>query len=546
MSQTRSAATSLHTLESGDEAVKLTLPPRVSAARFEQALKAFESVVGRGWVLASDEDRDTYSDVYAPGTPDQWPASAALAPGTVDEVQALVRLANEYRTPLWPVSRGKNLGYGANAPRMPGTIVLDLGRMNRILDVDAALGFCVLEPGVGFFDLYEHLQREKLPLWMSVPGNAWGSVVGNALDHGVGYTPYGVHARNLCGLEVVLPDGGLLRTGMGAMQGNHSWHVFPLSYGPDWTQMFTQSNLGVVTKAGVWLQPAPQTSLMLTWDIPREEDIGWVVDTIVPLKIAGVIDQNVFIPSWLGKLSLKGQRKDFWDKPGAIPDSRVQELLAEHKLGYWQVQVRLYGDEAVNRAKAGVIKRAFGQHVDAPPHEDWWRAGDPVNQYDATLGVPSAVALQMGDWVGGRAAHMGFSPIVPATSQHVLGQLRRSRRIIAEHDVDFYASFTLSGRFATNINMLMYDRDNAQQVGNIRSLFNALITEAASAGYGEYRTHLGWMDPVNATFNFNDHAQRRLNEKVKDALDPNGILAPGKQGVWPTVYRDMAARTDAT
>src|SRR6185295_14569514 len=156
MSQTRSAATSLHTLESGDEAVKLTLPPRVSAARFEQALKAFEGVVGRGWVLASDEDRDTYSDVYAPGTPDQWPASAALAPGSVDEVQALVRLANEYRTPLWPVSRGKNLGYGANAPRMPGTIVLDLGRMNRILDVDAALGFCVLEPGVGFFDLYEH------------------------------------------------------------------------------------------------------------------------------------------------------------------------------------------------------------------------------------------------------------------------------------------------------------------------------------------------------------------------------------------------------
>ena len=54
---------------------------------------------------------------------------------------------------------------------------------------------------------------------MSVPGNAWGSVIGNALDHGIGYTPYGLHARNLCGLEVVLPDGGLLRTGMGAMQG---------------------------------------------------------------------------------------------------------------------------------------------------------------------------------------------------------------------------------------------------------------------------------------------------------------------------------------
>ena len=254
-----------------------------------------------------------------------------------------------------------------------------------------------------------------------------------------------------------------------------------------------------------------------------------------------MIDQNVFVPSWLGKIVLKGQRRDFWDKPGAIPESRVQELLKEHALGYWQVQIRLYGDEATNRAKAEVVKRAFRRHLDAPPQEDWWRSGDSKSQYDVTLGVPSAVALQMGDWVGGRGAHMGFSPVVPANSQHVLGQLRRSRRIIAAHDVDFYASFTISGRFATNINMLMYDRDNGAQVANIRKLFNALITETARAGYGEYRTHLGWMDPVSATFDFNNHTQRRLNEKVKDALDPHGILAPGKQGVWPAAYRDRAA-----
>ena len=335
--------------------------------------------MGKGWVLATDEDRDAYSDIYAPGSESEWPASAALAPGSVEEVQAIVRLANEYRTPLWPTSRGKNLGLrrqcAAHAGHDRARPRPDEPHPRRRC---RRSGYCVLEPGVGFFDLYEHLQREKLPLWMSVPGNAWGSVIGNALDHGIGYTPYGLHARNLCGLEVVLPDGGLMRTGMGAMQGNHSWHVFPLSFGPDWTQMFTQSNLGVVTKAGVWLQPAPESSLLLTWDIPNEEDIGWVVDTIAPLKIAGVIDQNVFIPSWLGKIVLKGQRRDFWDKPGAIPESRVQELLKEHELGYWQVQVRLYGDEAVNRAKAEVVKRAFGKHLAAPPHEETWKTGDPV------------------------------------------------------------------------------------------------------------------------------------------------------------------------
>ena len=520
--------------------MKLTLPPRISPRQFDAALMAFAGVVGKDWVMAGDADRDAYADVYAPGPQEQWPASAAVAPGSVDEIRALVRLANEHKVPLWPVARGKNLGYGTAAPRMAGSVVLDLGRMNRILEIDPKLAYCVIEPGVGYFDLYEAIQREKLPLWLSVPGNAWGSVLGNALDHGIGYTPYGLHARNLCGVEVVLPDGDLIRTGMGAMDENPAWHLFPFGYGPTWDLAFSQSGFGIVTKAGMWLQPAPQSSLELTFDIPGEDDIGWVVDTIAPMKISGLIEQNVFIPSWLGKMVLKGQRKDFWDKPGAIPEWRVKELLDQYKLGYWQVALRLYGEEPVVRAKAEIVKAAMGRHLKAPPAENWWHEGDEINCLATTMGVPSAVPLQMSDWIGGRGAHLGFSPVVPATGEHVLGQMKRSRKVIDSFDVDFYASFTIGGRFANNVNMLMFDRDQPEQIETVKNLFNALIEETARAGYGEYRTHLGWMDRVMDTYGFNQGALRRFNEKVKDALDPNGIIAPGKQGVWPAAYRDMA------
>ena len=127
------------------------------------------------------------------------------------------------------------------------------------IEFDAELGTVLLEPGVGFYDLYDYIQRHNLPYWLSTPGNSWGSVMGNALDRGVGYTPYGEHTKNICGLEVVMPDGEVVRTGMGAFSGAPTWQAYQYGFGPSWDQMFVQSNFGIVTKMGMWLMPEPES-----------------------------------------------------------------------------------------------------------------------------------------------------------------------------------------------------------------------------------------------------------------------------------------------
>ena len=92
-----------------------------------------------------------------------------------------------------------------------------------------------------------------------------------------------------------------------------------------------------------------------------------------------------------------------------------------------------------------------------------------------------------------------------------------------------------------NINQLLFDQDNPEMVAKLDTLFRTMVKEAAADGFAEYRTHIGYMDVVADTFDFNNHALGRLNRRVKDALDPNGILAPGKSGIWPSPKKGGAA-----
>ena len=510
-------------------------PPGINAAALDRALKAFARIVGSDNVFATAEDRDTYTDKFAVDDAKHH-AAAAVAPASAEEVQAIVRLANEHKVPLWPISRGKNLGYGAAAPLMAGSVVLDMSRMKKI-EVDLANGTVLLEPGVGFYDLYDYLTERKIPLWLSVPGNSWGSVIGNALDRGLGYTPYGENTTKLCGLEVVLPDGDLIRTGMGAMANSPTWNLYRYGFGPAWDQLFVQSNFGIVTKANLWLMPEPEQVKGMDIEMNAPEDLGPLIDVIGALRREGVLQQSPTIGNWFRAANILTTRQQWTDKPGFLSDDVIAKIRKQFGLGWWGVSLRLYGREAITNATYPILEEAIARIKPMAVKPQLWRRGDPVPPpQGGWMGVPMTFPMQNINWFGGRGGHIGFSPILPQSGALAMAQFRRTYQRYREFDMDYQASFAFGERHLINVNAVLLNKDDPAFMKRVDPFLRALIKDAHAHGYGEYRTHLDYMDTVADTYDFNDHALRRLNEKIKNALDPAGILAPGKSGIWPAAY----------
>ena len=152
------------------------------------------------------------------------------------------------------------------------------------------------------------------------------------------------------------------------------------------------------------------------------------------------------------------------------------------------------------------------------------------------MGVPMTFPLQNANWFGGRGGHIGFSPILPQSGKLALEQFLRAYARYREFGMDPQTSFAFGERHLINVNAVLLNKDDPAFMKRVDPFLRTLIKDARAHGYGEYRTHLDYMDTVADTYDFNRHALRRLNEKVKNALDPAGILAPGKSGIWPTAY----------
>jgi 4-cresol dehydrogenase (hydroxylating) len=389
--------------------------------------------------------------------------------------------------------------------------------------------YALVEPGVSYFDLYEHITRANLDVWIDPPDPGWGSVIGNALDGGGGWTasPFRDHFGAHCGMEVVLANGEVVRTGMGALPNAKSWQHNRWGFGPWVDGLFRQGNMGVVTKMGFHLMPRPEAMQSASVQGMREQDIVPLLDTLNLLENQHVVN---------GSTSLFGG-----PRPAGAPAGGAT----------WTLQLPIYGPEKVVRAQMEYAKEKFAKIPDARFTEgELLRTpldAATLNRVrKVSFGVPDLSTFAM---LGRNAAnpappggHIGFSPIIPRTGESVLEYVHFYRDNLAAVSeggtLRFQGPVFMTNWDRTMVAMIMFPigRDKSLNT-KMRAAFEKWVHLAAERGWAEYRAPAGFQDLCAKTYSYNNHSLTRLRETIKDAVDPNGILSPGRYGVWPKHLR---------
>jgi 4-cresol dehydrogenase (hydroxylating) flavoprotein subunit len=523
-----------------------TLPSGLSEGSLDAALEEFRGALGEEAVITDEAAVREFRDPFWPADDDTYAPSVVVMPETTEQVQEVVRIANRHAVPVWTHSTGRNNGYGGPAPRVGGSVTISLRNMNRVLEINEELGFAVVEPGVRWFDLYDALKAGGHALMLSIPDLGWGSVIGNSLDNGVSYLPYGKDFAAPCGMEVVLADGTLLRTGVGAQEGNPSWHLYKRGLGPVLDPLFIQSNYGIVTRMGVHLMPRPEVYSALMLRLWGTEDIGPAVDIVRDLQLKDVLQGVPTIGSGVGIASQMTPRSQWYDGEDPLPDEIHERIGRELGLGRWTMRFGLWGDEDMVDVRLAKIRRAFEAIPGAEILENRYTgeqiAAEDIAPHEKVLaGIPNLEVNTMTGWYGGEeGGHIGFSPVIPLTGDSFTEVYELLRGLVEEEArLDFIAgSLVINNRSLVMVAMLLFDTKDAEQTRRAYDVAKRLAVEAGKRGYGEYRAHLDFMDLTADQYGFNDHAYRRFCEKIKDAVDPNGILSPGRHGIWPAGMRE--------
>jgi 4-cresol dehydrogenase (hydroxylating) len=522
-----------------------------------EALREWAAVVGREHVTADAASlRAAETGTFA--TRHRVPA--IVRPASREQLQDCLRIANRFRIPVYPVSSGKNWGYGSRVPTADNSVLLDLGRMNRILDFSEELAYVTVEPGVTQEQLFAFLRERGSKLWMDATGaSPQTSLIGNAVERGFGHTPYGDHFANSCALEVTLPTGEIIETGFARYASAVAAPVYRWGVGPSIDGLFSQSNFGIVTRMTIWLMPQPEYFQAYAFQCEKAEGLADVIDALRPLRLDGTIRSASHIGNDYKVISALRQYP--WQETGGetpLRGAALEDLRRRMQVGAWSGFGALYGSRGqvkearrlLRKALAGKVSKlqflddrmlAFAERFAKPIQ---WITGMNVARtlevvkpvYGLMRGVPTDHPLASTYWRKRTpppakmdpdrdgCGLLWCSPVVPCDGPQASRVTALATDLALEHGLEPAISLTMiTDRSLACIISLAYDRSVPGEDERAAACYHALLGRLAAEGYHSYRFSVLSMAAMHGAPAYTDFLRQ-----VKQAVDPNGILAPGR------------------
>ena len=485
---------------------------------------------------------------------------AIVRPASREEVQQCMRLATRRQQPVYPISSGKNWGYGSRVPAQDGCVLMDLGRMNRILDFNEDLAYVTVEPGVTQAQLYAFLQEQRSHLWMDATGaSPHCSLIGNAVERGFGHTPYADHFGHSCALEVVLPSGEVIDTGFGRFPAAHATPHYRWGVGPALDGLFSQSNLGIVTRMTIWLMPAPEYFQAYYFRCEKAENLPRVIDALRPLRMDGTIRSASHIANDYKVLSAL-QQYPWQATGGSVPlgAERMEQFRRELRIGPWNGSGALYGTRRQVKEGRRLLRRALKgkaqrlqflddrtiqlasrfagvfQYVTGWNLERTLAVLKPV--YGLMKGVPTDHPLASTYWRKKTpppeamdpdrdgCGLLWCSPVAPNDGVHAERLAALASELVLDHRFEPAISLTvITERAIAAIISIAYDRNEPGEDARAGRCYHQLIQRLAQSGYHSYRLSVGAMSAMGVPGPYAD-----LLQTIKRALDPGTVLSPGR------------------
>lgn len=488
---------------------------------------------------------------------------AVIFPRNREHVVAIVKLASEYKTPLFPVSTGRNWGYGSANPVVDGCVLVNLSLLNRVVEpMDRTNGLITIEPGVTQGDLAKYLEREGLPFMVPTTGaGPSASIVGNALERGYGITPITDHFLAVVAIEAVLPDGSLYRSPLSALGATSGGQGFKWGVGPYVDGLFAQGGFGIVTKMTIALARRPEIIKAFVFSLSAESDLEETITSVqfILSRLPGIVG-GINIMNARRVLAMSAPYPVDRLEPGRVISAPLlRELRARYQVKPWTVFGTLYGTRrvvaAAQRDIRGMLPAQASRLVFISPRTAKWLhsavrkmpwAGERFGPTLATLksslelvsGRPNQTALPLAYWrLGPQDPNMEldpardgcgliwYSPLVDMKPESVRRFVELITDLMPSHGFEPLITLSsLSERCFGSTVPVLFNLASSKDREAARKCHLALLNEGANQGFLPYRVGVESMSWLTQLAPEHWH----IVSKLKAALDPEGIMAPGR------------------